>query len=54
LPGEFDEVPGGYEIIGKIAHLNLREKFWKYKKLIGQAILDVNLNYSFFIRKVLD
>jgi tRNA G37 N-methylase Trm5 len=35
------EVPNSYEVIGKIAHLNLREKFLPYKSLIGQLILDV-------------
>ena len=28
---ELTSVPGGFEIIGKIAHLNLREGFLKYK-----------------------
>jgi tRNA G37 N-methylase Trm5 len=36
------EIPSSYEIIGKIAHLNLREKFLPYKKIIGQIILDVS------------
>ncbi len=42
LPGELDSVPSSFEIIGRIAHLNLREKFLPYKNLIGQLILDVN------------
>lgn len=41
LPQEFEEIPGSYEIIGRIAHLNLREKFSKYKNTIGQIIIDV-------------
>ncbi len=41
LPQDFDQIPNSYEIIGKIAHLNLREKFLGYKYLIGQIILDV-------------
>lgn len=36
-----DEIPNSYELIGKIAHLNLREKFLPYKNIIGQLILDV-------------
>jgi tRNA (guanine37-N1)-methyltransferase len=39
-----EEVPNSYEIIGKIAHLNLREKFLPIKHLIGQIIIDVRLN----------
>jgi len=35
------QIPNSYEIIGKIAHLNLREVFLEYKFLIGQIILDV-------------
>lgn len=33
-------VPGGYETIGRIAHLNLREDQYPYKFLIGKVILD--------------
>lgn len=39
-----DEIPNSYELIGKIAHLNLREKFLPYKNNIGQLILDVQKN----------
>ena len=35
------QIPNSYEIIGKIAHLNLREIFLDHKFLIGQIILDV-------------
>ncbi len=41
LPNDFDEFPSSYEIIGNIAHLNLREKFNEYKYIIGKIILDV-------------
>ena len=41
LPNDFDEFPSSYEIIGNIAHLNLREKFNDYKFIIGKIILDV-------------
>lgn len=41
LPKEIDEYPSSYEIIGKIAHLNLREKFLPYKNLIGELIINV-------------
>jgi tRNA (guanine37-N1)-methyltransferase len=44
-----DEIPNSYELIGKIAHLNLREKFLPYKNIIGQLILDVCLKLNIFI-----
>ncbi len=44
LLGErLDDFPSGFEIIGKIAHLNLREKYLPYKNLIGRLILDVKI-----------
>jgi tRNA (guanine37-N1)-methyltransferase len=46
-----DEIPNSYELIGKIAHLNLREKFLPYKNIIGQLILDVCLKFNIFISK---
>lgn len=39
---EINEIPNSFEIIGNIAHLNLREKFLPYKFLIGKIILDKN------------
>jgi tRNA (guanine37-N1)-methyltransferase len=37
-----DNIPNSYEMIGNIAHLNLREKYDKYKYIIGRIILDKN------------
>lgn len=45
--GDIAEAPSSYEVIGKIAHLNLREKFLPYKKLIGELILDVKYKLIF-------
>jgi tRNA (guanine37-N1)-methyltransferase len=39
---DFIEIPNSIEIIGNIAHLNLRENFLFYKYLIGKIILDKN------------
>ena len=39
LPSDI-EVPGSYEQVGHVAHLNLREEQLPYKQLIGQVILD--------------
>ena len=41
------EIPSGYEQIGHIAHLNLRDELEPYKFLIGQVILEVR--FSFFL-----
>lgn len=45
------EIPTSYEIIGNIAHLNLREKFLPYKFLIGKIILDKNPSIKTVINK---
>jgi len=42
LPSGVD-VPGSFEIVGHIAHLNLREEQEPFKLTIGQVILDVLL-----------
>ncbi len=52
LPKDYDQAPNSYEIIGKIAHLNLREKFLDYKYLIGQIILDVYIKLKSFFRLI--
>ncbi|KAI3405564.2 TRM5 [Candida oxycetoniae] len=43
LPEELiNEVPTGFSQAGHLAHLNLRDEFKPYGKLIGQVILDKN------------
>ncbi|KZS93296.1 guanine-N(1)--methyltransferase [Sistotremastrum niveocremeum HHB9708] len=37
-----DGSPTGFTITGHLAHLNLRDEYLPYKKLIGQVILDKN------------
>ncbi|KAJ3214103.1 serine/threonine-protein kinase M1 [Dinochytrium kinnereticum] len=41
LPDEL-EVPGSFEMIGHIAHLNLRDQYLPYKSIIGEVLLDKN------------
>ena len=36
------EVPGSFETIGHVAHLNLRNEVLPYKKAIGKVLLDKN------------
>jgi tRNA (guanine37-N1)-methyltransferase len=36
------EVPSSFEAAGHVAHLNIREEFVEYKRVIGQVILDKN------------
>ena len=45
-------LPNGFEIVGKIAHMNLREQYLKYKYFIGQLILDKNPSLATVINKV--
>ncbi|KAH3669102.1 hypothetical protein WICMUC_005066 [Wickerhamomyces mucosus] len=53
LPEKFlDEVPSGFTITGHIAHLNLRDEFKPYGKLIGQVILDKNPNIKTVVNKL--
>ena len=45
LPENFQDLPSSYELIGKIAHMNLREHLIPYKKIIGKLIIDVILSH---------
>ena len=45
-------IPNGFEIVGKIAHLNLRDEYLPYKYFIGQLILDKNISIKTVINKI--
>ena len=45
-------LPNGFEIVGKIAHMNLRDQYLKYKYFIGQLILDKNPSLATVVNKV--
>lgn len=47
-----DEIPTGFAQAGHVAHLNLRDEFKPYGKLIGQVILDKNAKVETVVDKV--
>ncbi|RFU34301.1 hypothetical protein B7463_g2005, partial [Scytalidium lignicola] len=49
-----DEIPVGFSIVGHIAHLNLREQYLPYKKLIAEVLLDKNPSVRTVINKTDD
>jgi tRNA G37 N-methylase Trm5 len=49
---EGSDVPSSFETVGHIAHLNIRDELIPYKHLIGQVILDKNLNIRTVVNKV--
>ncbi|CAB9497384.1 methyltransferase [Seminavis robusta] len=42
LPSRIPEVPSAFEVVGSIAHLNLRDDLLPYKFIVGKVILDKN------------
>ena len=46
------EVPGGFETVGDIAHMNLSDAQMPYKNVIGQAILDKNQQLRTVVTKI--
>lgn len=46
------EVPGSFETVGHIAHLNLRDEVATYKHMIGRVLLDKNPRLRTVINKV--
>merc|ERR1719318_308701 len=47
-----DDKPCSFETIGHIAHLNLRDVWLDYKKVIGQVILDKNAHIKTVVNKI--
>ncbi|MCJ1351620.1 MAG: tRNA(m(1)G37)methyltransferase [Icmadophila ericetorum] len=48
---DHDNIPKGFTVAGHIAHLNLREPYLPYKKLIADIIVDKNPNVRTVINK---
>jgi tRNA (guanine37-N1)-methyltransferase len=43
MPEDASDIPSSFTQIGHIAHMNLRDYYFPWKKLIGQVILDVSM-----------
>lgn len=52
LPEELTSIPTGFEIVGKIAHFNLRDEYLKYKYVVGQLIMDKNPSIRTVVTKI--
>ncbi|PNS18183.1 hypothetical protein CAC42_3628 [Sphaceloma murrayae] len=54
LPCAEEDIPSGFQIVGHIAHLNLRDQFVDHKHIIGELILDKNPGIRTVINKIDD
>ncbi|KAI6093761.1 Met-10+ like-protein-domain-containing protein [Hypoxylon rubiginosum] len=54
LRDEHDGIPSGFNQAGHVAHMNLKEAFLPYKKLIAEVLLDKNPSIKTVINKVAD
>ncbi|KAM3580625.1 tRNA(m(1)G37)methyltransferase [Umbelopsis sp. WA50703] len=52
IPDELPEVPSAFTAVGHIAHMNLREEYLPWKKVIGQVILDKNKTIKTVVNKL--
>ncbi|CAL3967069.1 unnamed protein product [Diplocarpon coronariae] len=48
------EIPVGFAIVGHVAHLNLRDEYLPYKKVIAEVLIDKNPQIRTVINKVDD
>ncbi|KAK9375372.1 Met-10+ like-protein-domain-containing protein [Lipomyces chichibuensis] len=51
-PDCLDEVPSGFTLTGHIAHMNLRDEYLPYKRIIGQIVLDKNPKVRTVVNKL--
>ncbi|KAG0129338.1 guanine(37)-N1-methyltransferase [Tuber indicum] len=54
LPEDLEEIPCAFTQAGHLAHLNLREQYLPYKRLIATVLLDKNPNVSTVVNKIED
>lgn len=47
-----DEIPSGFNMVGHVAHLNLRDAYLPYKHLIAEVIVDKNPQVRTVINKI--
>ncbi|CAM1507235.1 Fc.00g068760.m01.CDS01 [Cosmosporella sp. VM-42] len=53
LPEELhDEIPSGFNTVGHVAHLNIRDQYLPYKKIIAEVLLDKNPHLRTVINKI--
>ncbi|TVY73519.1 tRNA (guanine(37)-N1)-methyltransferase, partial [Lachnellula suecica] len=48
------EIPVGFALVGHVAHLNLRDEYLPYKRIIAEVIVDKNPTIKTVINKVDD
>ena len=46
------EIPGGFEIIGHIVHMNLSDRQMPYRNVIGQVIMEKNPTIKTVVAKI--
>ncbi|KAI7868176.1 Met-10+ like-protein-domain-containing protein [Spinellus fusiger] len=51
MPEDAKEIPSSYTQTGHIAHMNLREEHYPWKKLVGEVVLDKNKNITCVVNK---
>lgn len=54
LPEDVDELPVGFQTVGHVAHLNLRENYAPHKHLIAEVLRDKNPKITTVINKIDD
>jgi tRNA (guanine37-N1)-methyltransferase len=52
LPKDVLEVPSSFEVVGCLAHMNLRDDVLPYKHIIGRVILDKNKGIQVVVNKI--
>ncbi|KAJ4318272.1 tRNA(m(1)G37)methyltransferase [Fusarium piperis] len=53
LPEELhNEIPSGFNTVGHVAHLNIRDQYLPYKNIIAQVLLDKNPHIKTVINKI--